>query len=239
MTTVRPLPARLATAARAMKALTDDPDDTAQVFRIIEALAGQSGQRNLGRLKRTRTGAQLLRERPDVLGALCDHDSLRKLPDGSLGREYLRFLESEGITAAGLMQASKHGREYPSRDIPAELEFLRNRMRDTHDLWHVVTGYKGDLLGEAALLAFSFAQTRNPGVGFIVAVALLRGREPRVRQFILRGFVRGLRSEWLPAVKWEKLLSLPLDRVREMLGIDAPPAYRPFRSAQYLEREVA
>jgi len=62
---------------------------------------------------------------------------------------------------------------------------LRNRMRDTHDLWHVVTGYKGDLVGEASLLAFLFAQTRNPGVGFIVAVALLVGTRKLSRVWLL------------------------------------------------------
>jgi ubiquinone biosynthesis protein COQ4 len=239
MPSVRPLPVRLAAAARAMKALTDNPDDTAQVFRIIEALSGNSGQRNLGRLKRTRTGADLLRDRPELIEILTDHDRLRKLPDGSLGREYVRFLESEGITAAGLKQASLDGRQYGAHELPAELEFLRNRMRDTHDLWHVVTGYKGDLLGEAALLAFIFAQTRNPGVGFIVAIALLRGREPAVRQLILQGFLRGLRADWLPAVKWEKLLALPIDRVRQMLHVDEPPRYMPFRSTEYFKRSAA
>lgn len=117
--------------------------------------------------------------------------------------------------------------------MPADLDFLRNRMRDTHDLWHVVTGYKGDLLGEASLLAFSFAQTRNPGVGFIVGVALLRGREPSVRRLIWQGFVRGARAAWLPPIEWEKLLALPLSTVRRTLNIGAPPVYQTVRSTEY------
>jgi ubiquinone biosynthesis protein COQ4 len=224
---------RFGDAARAISALTKDPDDTAQVFRIVEALSGNSGARNLDRLKRTKSGTALLRERPELLETLTDHDKLRALPDGSLGREYVRFLESEGITAAGLKQASTDGRRYESHEIPADLDFLRNRMRDTHDLWHVVTGYKGDLVGEASLLAFLFAQTRNPGVGFIVATALIRGREAAVRRMIFDGFRRGLRAEWLPAVKWEKLLALPLDRVRQTLKVDAPPKYVPIRTSKF------
>lgn len=224
---------RFADAARAMKALTQNPDDTAQVFRIIEALSGNSGFRNLQRFKRTRSGAGLLRTRPELIDVLTDEAAMRALPEGSLGREYLGFLSSEGISAAGLKQASIDGRRYEPDRLPRDLDFLRNRMRDTHDLWHVVTGYQGDILGEAALLAFIFAQTRNPGIGFIVATALLRGRDPVVRRLILGGFLRGIRAEWLPAVRWEKLLSLPLERVREMLRVGAPPHYPALRSSAY------
>lgn len=47
---------------------------------------------------------------------------------------------------------------------------VSGRMRDTHDLWHVLTGYSGDVLGETALLGFIFAQTGNPGVALIIAL---------------------------------------------------------------------
>jgi ubiquinone biosynthesis protein COQ4 len=238
---VQALPRRIrfGDAARAMKALLDDPDDTAQVFRIIEALSGRNGERTLDRLKSTASGKRLLTTRPVLLDKLTDHASLSKLPEGSLGREYIRFLVSEGITAQGLKQASLDGRSRGSDDIPEDLDFLRNRMRDTHDLWHVVTGYKGDLLGEASLLAFSFAQTRNPGIGFIVGIALLRGREPSVRRLIWQGFTRGVRAQWLPAVEWEKLLSLPLPTVRRTLNIGSPPVYQALRSSEYMGKMAA
>jgi ubiquinone biosynthesis protein COQ4 len=32
-----------------------------------------------------------------------------------------------------------------------------------HDIWHVLTGYRRDALGEACLVAFSYAQTRGLG----------------------------------------------------------------------------
>jgi ubiquinone biosynthesis protein COQ4 len=216
-----------------MVALLHDPDDTAQVFRIIDALSGRSAERTVDRLKQSPVGRRLLDARPCLLDTLGDHEALSSLPEGSLGREYVRFLTSEGITAAGLKQASLEGRSGNDQAISTDVDFLRNRMRDAHDLWHVVTGYKGDLLGEASLLAFSFAQTRNPGVGFIVGVALLRGREPNMRRLIWQGFLRGARAAWLPAAEWEKMLDLPLATVRQTLNIGAPPVYRTFRSSEY------
>jgi ubiquinone biosynthesis protein COQ4 len=224
---------RISDALRALQALLNDPDDTAQVFRIVDALSGRNAERTLSRLRRASSGRALLAERPDVLSKLLDRSTLERLPEGSLGRAYLRFLDSEGITAEGLRQASIDGRRSMSPGEDPDFQFLRDRLRDTHDLWHTVTGYKGDILGEASLLAFSFAQTWNPGIGLIVLTALVRGREPSVRKLILGGFSRGVRSAWLPGIRWEDLLALPLEDVRRRLRVGDPVAYEPFRSSAY------
>lgn len=225
-------PLRFREAGKALRALLRDPDDTSQVFRIVEALSGRNHVHMLRRFASDEAGRRLLAERPALLELLSDHAKLEALPAGSLGRAYLAFLRAEGITAEGLLQASLEGRS-GNRDVPIELQFLRDRMRDTHDLWHTVTGYKGDLVGEAALLAFLFAQTRNPGIGVIVLLALALGREPGIRSLILQGFVRGARAQWLPSVAWEELLALPLANVRETLRVGDPPNYRTVRSAEY------
>jgi ubiquinone biosynthesis protein COQ4 len=224
---------RIGDAARAMKALLANPDDTAQVFRIIDALSGRNGERTLARLRRSREGQRLLRDKPSLLSRLQDRPGLRALPEGSLGRAYLAFLDSEKITAEGLEGASMEGRSSVRFDAPADFRFLQDRLRDSHDLWHTLTGYKGDIVGEASILAFSFAQTWNPGVGFIVSMALLRGMGNDVNKTILGGFVRGIKAAWLPEVEFEKLLALPLETVRRRLRIDATPDYAQLRTTAY------
>jgi ubiquinone biosynthesis protein COQ4 len=222
---------RVRDAARALKALLENPDDTAQVFRIVEALSGKNMLRLSARMARHETGRRLLRERPDLIQRLTDRAALEALPEHSLGRAYLRFLDSEGISVEGLYQASLDGRSHA--ELSPELAFVRDRLRDTHDLWHTVTGYRGDIVGEASLLAFSFAQVHNPGVGLIAAVALVRGPENEMRRQIVRGFARGLRARWLPAVEWESLLARPLEEVRALLRVGAPPSYRPLRAKDW------
>jgi ubiquinone biosynthesis protein COQ4 len=217
-------------AREALERLFADPDDTQQVFVIISALSGHSPKRLLRRLAKDDSGARLLASKSSVLPLLLDRPYLRSLPEGSLGRAYLAFVESEGITADGLIQASQVREE----DADPGLEYLRGRMRDTHDLWHAVTGYKGDLIGEAALLAFTFMQTQNPGIGLIVATAFLRGRELGVRRQIIRGLLRGLRARWLVGFDWEHALARPLEDVRRELRIGAPPAYVPVRTSQLM-----
>jgi ubiquinone biosynthesis protein COQ4 len=216
-------------ALRAIRALIRNPDDTALVFEIIEALSGRSRTRVFDRFRRTKSGRRLLAERPDLLARLTDRAQLLALPAGSLGRTYGEFMTREQISADGLVDASESGRR---EDLPAERRWFADRLRDTHDLWHVVTGYGRDLVGEASLLAFTYAQTRNPGIGFIVAVAYFkaRGINRPTRRLLRDGYRRGRRAAWLPGVEWEPLLELPLARVREQLGIAALPAYQPVRS---------
>ena len=223
---IRPL-----AALRAIRALLRDPDDTARVFEIIEALSGSSGRRLFERFVKTEDGARMLAERPDLLATLQDRDALLALPEGSLGRVYADFVAREQISADGLVAAS----EEPDRrgQVSEERIWFGSRLRDMHDLWHVVTGYGRDLVGEAALLAFTYAQTRNHGIGFIVAVAYLRaGDAPEARRLMREAYARGRRAAWLPGEDWEALLAQPLDAVRERLAVGEPPRYEELRSAE-------
>ncbi len=85
-----------------------------------------------------------------------------------MGRAYLAFCDREGITPGGLVEASM----LEDRDLlEPRFRYMADRLRDSHDLWHVVTGYRTDLLGENAVLAFTAAQTDSVGVGVLAAAA--------------------------------------------------------------------
>lgn len=218
-------------AARAMRALLRDPDDTARVFDVIQALGGRGGERAFERFRRSEVGARVLAERRDLLAVLSDRERLLSLPPGTLGRSYAEFMGRERISAQGLAEASLAAGG-PDPTLSAERRLFGARLRDMHDLWHVVTGYGRDLLGEATLLAFSYAQTRNRGVGAIVATAWWKARRaPAFRRMLREGYRRGRRAAWLPAQDWEALLARPLDEVRAQLGLGEPPRYEPVRSA--------
>ncbi|HET8936158.1 MAG TPA: Coq4 family protein [Polyangiales bacterium] len=220
-------------ALRAARILFADPDDLPQVFTIIESLSGNTLQRIYRRMQADQSGRRVLEERPDLVAKLLDRDALARLPEGSLGRAYLAFVERENISADGIREASEKGME---RVLPEALDYVSARMRDTHDLWHVVTGYSGDVLGEVALLAFIFAQTFNPGVALIIGLGLAKTVGAPAgegsRRIIADGFRRGRSSTWLPGVEWEKLLELPLSQVRAQLSVGSPVEYTPIRSAQ-------
>jgi ubiquinone biosynthesis protein COQ4 len=217
-------------AGRALSALLRDPDDLPQVFTLIDAVSGTAPHRLLREFRRTETGKRLLRDRPDIVPMLSNREWLRSLPEGTLGRAYLAFVESEGISADGIKTASVEG--VSRRKRPASFVYLHFRMRDTHDLWHALTGYKGDVLGELSLLAFTLAQNWNTGVALIIAAALLKGWSGELRDMVRDGYRRGRAAAWLPSQEWEALLALPLDTVRERLRIEPPPKYVPLRTSE-------
>jgi ubiquinone biosynthesis protein COQ4 len=229
MTQSLPLPRfDLPRAGKALSALLRDPDDLPQVFTLIDSMSGTAPARLLWKFRRSESGKRLLRDRPDIVAQLGDREALRKLPANSLGRAYLAFVESEGISAEGIREASRTERSFTSDEI----EYLRCRMRDTHDLWHTVTGYKGDLLGELSVLAFTLGQHWNSAIGALVLAGLLKGFGRGDTGLVLRAWRRGRQAEWLPAVEWEQLLSSPIDEVRARLNVGAPPEYTPIRSAE-------
>jgi len=214
-------------AFRALRAILANPDDTKQAFRVIQALGGPAAEKQFTRFKNSDVGAKILEERRELLSTLRDQAKLEAMPDGSLGRAYLEFLRSQQITADGLVAASMEG-DLHGTELDAERRIFSDRLRDMHDLWHVVAGYRGDLIGEAAILALSFAQTRSPGVALISVLGFLKeGELPGARGVIARALVRGHRAAWLSGVDWESMLARPLQEVRAELGLSDTPTYDP------------
>ena len=219
-------------AWRALARLVRNPDETKHVFDLIDALSGNSGERMLRRFQSMESGRRILAERRQLLPLLSDRERLLALPAGSLGRTYAEFMTREQISADGLVEASQEGGR-TKEELSPERELIGLRLRDSHDLWHVVTGYGRDLVGEACVLAVTYAQTKNRGIGAIVAMAWWKaGQEmPAARAAIRNAYRRGKRAAWLPALEWEALLAKPLAQVREELGFGEPPVYEPMRSS--------
>ncbi|MDI3283166.1 Coq4 family protein [Polyangium sp. 15x6] len=219
-------------ALRAARILAADPDDLPQVFTIIEALSGGTLQRIADRMAKSETGRKLLAERKDIVDVLADREALARLPEGSLGRAYLAFVERENISADGIREAAVRGTTGRT-PFPEPIEWVHGRMRDTHDLWHAAVGYQGDVLGETALLAFTLAQTYNPAIALIVAIGLVKTLgKPEARSVILDGFRRGRKAAWLPEQDWASMLALPVDEVRRRLSLEAPPHYKRVNSTE-------
>jgi ubiquinone biosynthesis protein COQ4 len=229
MARIRPLVAR-----RAMKALRENPDDTAQAIKVIGALAGNSGKRQLKRFKRSPVGAQILREQRSLYSILSDIDRLLAMAPGSLGRTIGDWFVRENISAQGLAQAGEAAYKElgVNRTVSDEEQIFGSRMRDLHDVFHVVSGYDRDARGEMAVLALTVAQTRSPGMAYMVWSALRRsGWNSEMGKLIRQGFRRGMKAKWLVDQDWETLLEEPIDEVREKLDLGPPPVYEQARTA--------
>ena len=161
---------------------------------------------------------------------LDNHEPLHELPEGSVGRTYVEFMEREGLSAAGLVAESEK-RPGNLRRHKDDLLWYGNRLRDTHDMYHILTGYGRDALGEATLLGFTHSQHGGLGVSFICfmggrQIAKRVPKEADIPGVIKEGRRNGKTAKRLIEQDIISLLPRPLEEVREELNIKPPVAYQ-------------
>ncbi len=209
-----PFPIRARRAARALRKLLRDPYDTEQVFVLSTNLNVGSIRRNMPRFYASTEGQRLFH------GDLCidtrhvDLDALAELPDGTLGREYVRFLRDRGLSP-DIFQA-------PENVADPRASYVMKRIRQTHDLWHLLTGHATNPAGEIALQAFTYGQLGAPSSLMIALFGTMRhlsGRRTLPRD-VLAAYRAGRRAAPLAAFVWEDHWATPLPELRRLLGVE-------------------
>ncbi|KQY96653.1 Coq4 family protein [Brevundimonas sp. Root1423] len=215
------------TALRAFRRLVRNKEDTAQVFEIMRALSGGSIARGYNRMLATMEGGRQAFLREELAHKLDDPVWLAQFPAGSVGGAYRAFREARGFTAEGLADEAR--KVAPLVDAPHPVIWYSRRLRDVHDIWHVLTGYGTDALGEACVVSFSYGQTRNLGFAFIGwGAAREIQREVRTvpaRRAVWQAYRNGKAARWLPGLDYEALFEQPLEQVREQLNIRPATVY--------------
>ena len=213
-------------ALRSLRRLLNDKEDTGQVFEIMRALNGASTAKGYHRLLTTPQGGRIAYERQEFARLLMDDAWLDSLPAGSVGAAYREFIRTEQLSAEGLAEISRQNAAHV--DEPHPYAWFGRRTRDVHDIWHILTGYHRDGLGEACLVAFSYAQTKGLGWALIGAGAAWRARKGRDHPYIRaiwQGYQRGKAAQWLLGQDYERLMAEPLEAARQRLGLTPPTLY--------------
>jgi len=215
------------TALKAFRRLIRDKEDTVQVFRIMQALSGRSVSRGYQRMLSTMEGGRQAFLRDELAHRLDDPVWLARFQPGTVGAAYRAFREVRGFTADGLADVERE--VVPWIDAPHPITWYSRRLRDIHDIWHVLTGYGTDALGEACVVSFSYGQTRNLGFAFIGwGAAREIQREVRsipARRAVWQAYRNGKAARWLPGLDYEALFEQPLDTVRQRLNIAPATVY--------------
>lgn len=196
--------------------VAQDPTRLDEVFRLMESINKNPriSQQFVEGYRRTPYGAQALRDRPR-LGAI-DLEVLGRLPEGTLGHTYARFMRRHGLDPSALPT-------YPVKD---DSSFIEAHLRETHDVWHVVTGFEPHVAGELGLQAFYQAQFPNRVSLAILNAGLLNtliyafeDSGARMTQ-IARGWLMGLKARPLFGTDWKQLWAMPISEVRTQLGLE-------------------
>jgi ubiquinone biosynthesis protein COQ4 len=206
-----PFLVRARRVAGAMLGLHRDPNRLDLVFVLGEAANARVLPRAWAMFEGHPEGRRVLADRPEIDSKHTDLAALARLPDGTLGREYARFLETNRITP-DVFKAPE--------GIDPRAAYLAQRLRQTHDLWHVITGYETDLRGEVLLQAFTFAQTRAPSAFFIAAFGGLRGtlKNPRFFARVARAYRHGEKARRFAPLYWEERWATPVEAIRADLA---------------------
>lgn len=145
-----------------------------------------------------------------------DIDDLLCLPPDTLGGTYARHMKACGLRPDF----------YDDVRPRHKLHYLRLRLRQTHDIWHTLTGYGTDPVGELGLQGFYFGQVTNGQSALILAGGLIRclltGSYYLLENYVnvfTEGYRHGRDARSLLPVKWELLWSEPLQDVRGRYGI--------------------
>ena len=159
------------------------------------------------------TFAQLVNDgwRPQPI----DLSALQTLPTGTLGRCYADQLISQGITPDTLIDPS------PIND---ERDYIVHRLKETHDITHVLTGFGIDGVSELGLQGFNLAQNRSPLAVMLIfggMLTALQNDEPLAPMLraLAKGFQMGLDAELVISRKLEEGWGRPLNAWRSELRL--------------------
>ena len=145
-------------AFRALQRLFADKEDTTAVFDIMRALNGTSIRDGYNKLLLQPEGGRMAYDRVELADKLMDDAWLDAFAPGTVGAAYRDFVRSEQLSAEGLAEVSRQGDG--AVDIKHPYAWFGRRNRDVHDIWHILSGYHRDALGEASLVAFPMPRPR-------------------------------------------------------------------------------
>jgi ubiquinone biosynthesis protein COQ4 len=203
---------RVQLGLRAGIALALDTTDTRQVFYLAIAVERETLPRVAARLAADPSGRELLRTRPAIDSKHVDFEALRALPPDTLGGAYARALQAQGLDPDIFQRPP---------GLPEDLAYVAQRARQTHDLWHVLTGLKTDIPGEVALQAFTHAQLHQNFSKLIVrfGLAFFGLRYPHMWKMVKQARAAGAQASFLLGVRWEDWWATPLSEVRARFGV--------------------
>jgi len=200
--------------------------DTNNVFDISDKLRDSTQMEEcIAWMKEDPATSAMLAER--YMGPDFDLEKLSKMPEGSLGWTY-----------AKVMKAINYEPDfYRLRSVESDADYIINRVRKTHDLHHILTGFSFDDFGENGVISVTVAQIGYPGWMLIDIISLMlyffSGKDELginieyLFDLISDGIKMGRKAKPLFPVKWEEVFERPLDELREELNI------KPVTSGKY------
>lgn len=194
--------------------------ETSNVFDIEDALRESPlMQKCLTEIYQDPASAKAVEER--YMGEDYNLEKMLEMPPHSLGWTYAKVLTALGYDP----------NFYRLREIRSDVDYITNRVRKTHDLHHILTGFSFDDYGELGVISVTFGQIRYPA---FILIALLGSfltyvtdaKRPGIDNqleynfdMVSAGIHIARQAKPLFPIKWEENLDRSLDELRSELNI--------------------
>ena len=193
-----------------------DPTNTSELFSIMDTIRVENSQiwQALQQgLSQHQENMDCIRQRRPF--PVPTREQLFQYAPNTLGYQYGAFLEKNNLDVIF----------YPRLDEQTDFNYYGMRVRQTHDLWHVLTGFDTSTDGELGLLAVYLQQLNSPlaeillGLGFINQ-ALYHPKNMRNNfEHVLAGWHMGKVAKQLFPLPFEELFDHDLQELQRELRI--------------------
>lgn len=207
---------RMRKAIRALNILKDDPGHPIAGALVNACLDAGVYRAIIRNLKQSEDGSRLLAERPSLQGPDLDLSVLERLPEESFGHAFARYFRDNGIHPFITLF-----------EVRTDSDYISKRYRETHDIFHVLTGYGTDIAGEMELQAFAMGNLGIRAPLLIVPMGSLMLLKDRPKGFragdffrrIWKAYRRGKQTPSLLRFPYELHWSTPLETLRAQLSL--------------------
>ena len=133
----------------------------------------------------------------------------------TLGYHYGDFLKANNLNMVF----------YPNLKEMTDFNYVGMRLRQTHDLWHVLTGFSTKTEGEMGLLGFYLEQLNTPLSGLLIGLAFVNQSlyHPtnlrNTTEHLKAGLEMGRNAQQLFPLPFDQLLDKDLQELRRELHI--------------------
>ena len=167
--------------------------------------------------------ADYLKKDPDCAALIRE----RYIPPSYNLRQLLTYApDSLGYQFATAMQRTGFDPNlHAGMRADTDAEYVELRLSQTHDIWHIITGFDVSSIGEIGLQAFHLPQFPYPLAAVLLANSLMASTVftpeelPELVEAIAQGFAMGKAAQPLFAQKWEEGWQKPLKQWQSELNI--------------------
>ncbi|MBL7543264.1 MAG: hypothetical protein JNL11_05580 [Bdellovibrionaceae bacterium] len=189
-----------------------DPNQVDSVLKLGNQLLSQQSLSDYPqRYLRNKEIAEMVQQKQGT--KKIEFEQLATCHEDSLGWAYYHFIKTNNLDFTFYEKDTKD-------PIKSDRDYIVYRIRQTHDLWHLVTGFDTSQEGEAGLIAFYYAQLKSPLSALIVGLAIIHFLLKRPKDLpvlfdkITHGWTMGKNSLSLLAYPWEENWNTNLNSIR-------------------------